>query len=212
MPRCAGPKGSARRRTRPRRRCRPAFAGRFFYNGPTVPHPGRDRLVVTFFREALGSLWAPAELSHEPPDMAWVIGDPGEDLDHLGDPRECPQIGGIARRPSSTKQRSLELLQIRGGELRFAPRTPCPPQCRVLPPRRKSACHRLTLWRDTSSSRATSAWERPRANSFAAFFRRSSIASKSRRGRADDIRPVSHPHRRMSLYYARFIRYGSIRL
>ena len=53
-----------------------------------------------------------------------------------------------------------------------------------LPPAFHLSCQSETVWCTTPSSLAISAWETPLAKRSAAFMRRSSMAAKSRRGRA----------------------------
>jgi hypothetical protein len=69
------------------------------------------------------------------------------------------------------QQRLFDRLELVIGDLG---RRPLDPRVRnaVIPSACQRACQRPALWRDTSSSRATSAWVRPWANNSAARSRR----------------------------------------
>ena len=66
-----------------------------------------------------GAPGAPAELPHEAPDVAGVIADPEEGLDHLGDAGKRPQLGRIAVRPAPAAALA-RALQVGGREPRLA--------------------------------------------------------------------------------------------
>src|SRR6266571_556175 len=81
--------------------------------GPVLGHPARDRLLVAFDRAAGGALQAVAHaVAQQLPDVAGVVGDPGEPPDHAGDPVEGPVVGVEAVGAGALAERLVD-----GGEL-----------------------------------------------------------------------------------------------
>jgi len=70
----------------------------FFYMGPDGPSPVSDGAFVALERPALRLLRAPAQAVQELPDMAGVVANPPLPPDHMRDPVERPEIGGVACR------------------------------------------------------------------------------------------------------------------
>jgi hypothetical protein len=50
--------------------------------------------------------------------MPGVVRDPGQPLDHLGHPRQRPQVGGKPARAGASEQRLLHLSELLAGHLR----------------------------------------------------------------------------------------------
>ena len=79
------------------------------------------------------------------------------------------ELGGEPVRQRALQQRLLDRLQ---GSVSTLGRRPVGPQVRnaVAPSACQRVCHRLALCPETSSSRATSAWERPLGEQFGGAF------------------------------------------
>jgi hypothetical protein len=166
VPRSVGPVGSARCPIRGGRQARPILRGPLFDPRPLVLYPVLDRFLLALVGLALGALHGPAQpLAQQPPGRRIRQLHPGQTLDEDGDAVQGPPIGG-----SITSSCSSAIL---GGR-------PVGPRLRneVGPLACQRACQRLTLWRETSSSPATSTWERPWANSSAARSRRAWRAAR----------------------------------
>jgi hypothetical protein len=139
---------------------------------PFMRDPVLDGLLVAFLGLACRALHAPAQpLSQQPPHR-WVRQPhPGQPLDHHRDPVQRPHVGGepIGQRP--LQQCLLDRLQGAVRNLGVAAGRPTRPQ-RRRPVGLPAGVPAAALWRETSSSRATSACVRPWANSSAARSRR----------------------------------------
>ncbi len=90
----------------------------FFYPGPAGGDPLVDGVVVALERSTSRALGAPAELSHDPPYVARVIGDTGECCDDFADPRQRPDVRGEPRGSRTTSQNLLHRAQVRTIEQR----------------------------------------------------------------------------------------------
>src|SRR6266511_839228 len=139
--------------------------------GPALGDPAGDGLLVALDRAAGGALQPPAHAAQQLPDVPRMVGDPGQPFDHGGDAGQGPVVGVEAVRAGALAQRLVD-----GGTLGLR-------QARVRPGG-TAACQRLAFWRATPSWWATSAWERPAANSAPACMRMCSNAWRSRRPRA----------------------------
>jgi hypothetical protein len=86
--------------------------------------------------------------------------DPGELGDHHRDPRQGSQVGVELISPGALQQGLLDLGELGGRQLGIGGRRP---DCagRSTPICSERACQTWTLWWDTPSSLATSAWVRP---------------------------------------------------
>ena len=134
--------------------------------------PVLDGLLVAFLGLACRALHAPTQPPPQQPPHRWVRQPhPGKPLDHHRDPVQSPHIGGEPMGQRPLQQCLLYRLQ---GAVRNLGVAAGRPRVRNAadPSACQPACQRLALWRETSSSRATSAWERPWANSSAARSRR----------------------------------------
>ena len=69
-------------------------------------------------------LGRPALGAKEVPDVARVVGFTGHVLDHGGDPRQGPHLGGKAARPRALAHPGVHGGPLGAGELRFAARPP----------------------------------------------------------------------------------------
>ena len=96
----------------------------FFYLRPAGGDPLIDGLVVAFERPTRRALGTPAELAHDPPHVARVIGDTGQGRDDFGDPRQCPDVRGEPRRLRTAPQGFLDQGQVRTVEQRPSTRAP----------------------------------------------------------------------------------------
>ena len=154
-----------------------------FYPEPIFLQLVRIGLVVALDRSPGRALTAPTHLAWYPPDVTWVVGDPGhrldrlDRLDRLGHTLERPHIGGRAVGQWALCQPALDLAKVCPVELG---KTTGSARSADVPPEIHSACQRSTIWRETSSSRSASAWLLPWRNSLAACLCRRSLASKSR--------------------------------
>ena len=80
---------------------------------PVLGHPAGDGLLVTLDRAAGGALQPPAQpAAQQLPDVAGMVADPGQLLDHGGDAGQGPVVGVEAVRAGTLAQRLVE-----GGEL-----------------------------------------------------------------------------------------------
>src|SRR5512132_2555196 len=132
--------------------------------GPALGHPAGDGLLVALDRAAGGALQPPAHAAQQLPGVAGMVGDPGQPFDHGGDAGQGPVVGVEAVRAGALAQRLVD-----GGTLGLR-------QARVRPGG-TAACQRLGpagapqgvpaagVLAATPSWWATSAWERPAANS-----------------------------------------------
>jgi hypothetical protein len=73
----------------------------FFYPRPLGLDPLADLLLIALTSPALRLLRRPAKLVHEASDMIGVVVDVERALDHLGDARRCPEVGGIVQKRGS---------------------------------------------------------------------------------------------------------------
>src|SRR5215212_463654 len=169
---CGAPVGSARCPTRRRRQARPILRLPLFDPRPLMGDPVLDRVLVAFFGLALGALHAPAQpVAQQPPHRRirqrhpvspWITTATRSRVHTaVANPWASAPASNACSIPSSCSSATL-------GWRPVGPRL-CNP---VAPEACQPACQRLALWRETSSSRATSAWVRPWANSSAARSRR----------------------------------------
>src|SRR5215216_6765866 len=142
---------------------------------PVLGHPAGDGLLVALDGAAGGTLQPPAHAAQQLPGVAGMVAGPGESLDHGGDAGKGPVVGVEAAGAGTLAQRGIQVVELLVVKARVGPGRP--PAC-------QRACQRLTFWRATPSSRATSAWERPAANSAPACMRMCSKAWRSHRPRA----------------------------
>lgn len=75
-----------------------------FYTRPVLLDPAGDRLLIAFGRPPGRPLHRPAQLVQQPPHMTGVVPHPGDPLDHLGHPRQRPQLRRVPVRRGTPKQ------------------------------------------------------------------------------------------------------------
>lgn len=121
---CGGPRGAARRRSRPGRRSRRGGAERFFYRGPACAHPVLDRPLVPLLGPFRRTLDGPVERTQEAPDMPRVILHPGQTLDKPCDSGQRPQARPKTLRPWALAQRRVDRGQLLRRHPRLAARPP----------------------------------------------------------------------------------------
>src|SRR5512132_1658207 len=81
--------------------------------GPVIGDPGGDRLLVALHRATRGTLQAPVEpAAQDLPHVSGMVGDPGDLLDHLRDPRQGPDRGGKPVRHGALLQGLADSLQL----------------------------------------------------------------------------------------------------
>src|SRR6266568_2490623 len=86
---------------------------------PALLDPALDGCIVAFDCPPSRPLPAPAQLvAQDVPDVAGVVADPGQPLDHLGHARQGPHIGRVAVGFGTFGQRFRHLRQLSVGELR----------------------------------------------------------------------------------------------
>lgn len=90
----------------------------FFYMGPAIPLPGRDRSLVPFPCPPRRLLAAPAEAHEQAPDVVGVVAYVEAACDHLGDPSRRPQVRGIAVREGSLQEEPHQRGPLPCGQLR----------------------------------------------------------------------------------------------
>jgi hypothetical protein len=169
---------------------------------PLMGHPVLDRLLVAFLSLPLGPLHAPTQPpAQQPPHRRIRQRHPGQALDHGGNAVKGPDVGREPVRQCPLQQRLLDPLKGTVGDLGAAAGRPTGPQ-RRFPVGLPAGMPAAGALRETSSSRATSAWERPWANNSAARSRRAwrSIRSLAARCRACCLRRLvdmadMQPHR-----------------
>jgi hypothetical protein len=123
-PTCGGPRGAARRRSRPGRRSRRGAAERFFYSGPACADPVPDPHLVPLFGPFHRPLDCPVERTQEAPDMPRVILHPGQALDEPCDSGQRPQARPKTLRPWALAQRRVKLGQLLRRHSRLAASPP----------------------------------------------------------------------------------------
>src|SRR5919204_1327483 len=70
--------------------------------GPVLGHPTGDGPLVTLHRPACGTQQAVVQpVAQQLPDVAAMVGDPGQPLDHGGDAVKGPVVGVEAVRPGA---------------------------------------------------------------------------------------------------------------
>src|SRR5262245_43763710 len=93
--------------------------------GPVADDPAGDRFLVAFDRTAGGALQPEAQpAAQDLPDVGGVVGDPGDLLDHLGDPIKRPQVGGESVRPGALVQGLPDGVELFLGHPRGGPGRP----------------------------------------------------------------------------------------
>src|SRR5829696_2824315 len=81
--------------------------------GPVLSHPAGNRPLVTLDRAASRALEPVTQAAAQQlPDMAAVVGDPGEPLDHAGDALKGPMVGVEAVRAGTPAQRLVDQVQL----------------------------------------------------------------------------------------------------
>lgn len=143
-PRCGAPAASTRRPTRRGSRATRPAGPPPLDPGPLLADPAGNLGVITLAGAAGGPLPAPAMAAQQPPHMPRVVADAGEPPDHLGDPRQGPQVG-------------VEPVGFRAGQQgRAPPAASRPPRAardgpsgpdRPAPPGRPSASGHASGWR-----------------------------------------------------------------
>src|SRR5215207_582591 len=122
--------------------------------GPVLGDPAGDGLLVTLDGAAGGALQPPAHAAQQLPDVAGMVGDPGQPFDHGGDAGKGPVVGVEAVRAGALAQRLVD-----GGTLASDRRGSGPVGPRLAsasgPPARHRACQRLVFCRATPSWWAT---------------------------------------------------------
>src|SRR6266536_6057247 len=89
---------------------------------PVGGHPAGDRPLVALHRAAGGALQAPAHaVAQQLPDVAGMVGDPGEPLDHGPDAGQGPVVGVEAVRAGTLAQRLVDGVQLLVGQARGVP-------------------------------------------------------------------------------------------
>src|SRR5215211_3056504 len=76
--------------------------------GPVLGDPAGDGLLVTLDGTAGGALQPPAHAAQQLPDMAGMVGDPGQPFDHGGDAGKGPVVGVEAMRAGALAQRLVD--------------------------------------------------------------------------------------------------------
>jgi hypothetical protein len=151
---------------------------------PVGGDPAGDRPLVAFAGAAGGALQPVAHAAAQQlPDVAGMVGDPGQPLDHRGDALKGPVVGVEAVGAGALPQRLVDRLQLLVGQAGRRPGGAGAAQ-RVGPALAPPGVPAADVWRATPSWRATWAWERPAANSSPACMRTCSNAWRSRRPRA----------------------------
>jgi hypothetical protein len=139
QPAAATPPDSSQNKMAARRRRAPARI-----LGPVLSHPTGDGLLVTLDGAAGGPLQPVVQpVAQQLPDVAAMVGDPGQPLDHGGDAVKGPVVGVEAVRAGALPQRLVD-----GGELgptgvrqaRWGRRC-------AVPPARPPATGRASGWR-----------------------------------------------------------------
>jgi hypothetical protein len=128
---------------------------------PVLGHPTGDGLLVALDRATGGALQSVVQAAAQQlPDVAGMVADPGQPLDHAGDAGQGPVVGVEAVR--APWRRAWSMAASWASDRRGA--CPVGPALRSAfrPPPRQRACQRLTFWRAPPRWLATSAWERRR--------------------------------------------------
>jgi hypothetical protein len=90
--------------------------------GPVLGHPTRDRPLVTLHRAAGGTQKAVVQpVAQQLPDVAAMVGDPGQPLDHGGDAVKGPVVGVEAVRAGTLPQRLVNGVKLGLGQARGVP-------------------------------------------------------------------------------------------
>src|SRR5205809_1741440 len=85
--------------------------------GPVLGHPTRDGPLVTLHRPACGPQKAVAQpVAQQLPDVAAMVGDAGQPLDHDGDTVKGPVVGVEAMRAGTLPERLVDQVQSLGGQ------------------------------------------------------------------------------------------------
>lgn len=121
---CGGPRGVARRRSRPGRRARRGGAARFFYSGPACAEPVADPHLVPFLGPFRRPLDGPVERPQEAPDMPRVILHASQTLDEPCNAGQRPQARPKPLRPWALAQCRVDLGQLLRRHPRLAAGTP----------------------------------------------------------------------------------------
>src|SRR5918993_4438624 len=116
-PRCGGPAGSAKPRTRPGSTARLCACGRLCDRRPVLDDPAGNRLLVALGSHPDGPLHAPAQAAQDAPHVPRVVAHPSKPPDHLGDAPKRPQFLVEAVPPGPLAQGPFELDELDGGEL-----------------------------------------------------------------------------------------------
>ena len=81
--------------------------------GPVLGHPAGDRPLVTLDGAAGGAQQPVVEpVAQQLPDVAAMVGDPGQPLDHGGDAVKGPVVGWEAVRAGTLPQRLVNKVQL----------------------------------------------------------------------------------------------------
>jgi hypothetical protein len=90
--------------------------------GPVLSHPAGDRPLVTLDGAAGGALQAVVQpVAQQLPDVAGMVADPGELLDHAGDAGKGPVVGVEAVRAGTLPERLVDGVQLLVGQARGVP-------------------------------------------------------------------------------------------
>src|SRR6266704_480011 len=93
--------------------------------GPVVGHPAGDRPLVTLHRAAGGTLQPVVQpVAQQLPDVAAMVADPGELLDHAGDAGKGPVVAVEAVRAGTLPQRLVNGGKLGIRQARARPRRP----------------------------------------------------------------------------------------
>jgi hypothetical protein len=114
---------------------------------PVLGQPAGDGLLVALDRAAGGALQAVVQpAAQQLPDVAAMVADPGQPLDHGGDAGQGPVVGVEAVRAGTLAQDLVDGGQLGIRQARRLPGGAALPSA-FRPPPRQRACQRLTFWR-----------------------------------------------------------------
>jgi len=109
-----------RSRIRPGTPAKRSAGGRFFYPGPLVPHPPRNRGLVTLFGAAGGPLAAPTQLAQDTPRLGAGVTQTSALPDDMNDTVQRPQLGRKAPSAGPLQQGRLQTSLRRNIQARFS--------------------------------------------------------------------------------------------
>src|SRR6266511_88727 len=148
--------------------------------GPVLGHPAGDGPLVTLHRAAGGAL---QPVVQQLPDVAAMVADPGEPLDHGGDPGKGPVVGVEAVRAGALAQGLVDAVQLLVGQARGVPGRARAAQ-RLQPALAPLGVPAADILAGHPEGAGDLGLERPAANSPPACMRTPSNAWRSRRPRA----------------------------